>query len=84
MCNHCDCGQGMQDHCSILGSMPVGFCCENCIGYVNRLTCENYIRYAAKNVGVSANHLKIVSESKNAQKVKQKADTVTLIINKKR
>jgi hypothetical protein len=84
MCNHCDCSLGMQDHCSILGSMPIGFCCENCIRYENRMTCENYIKYAARNVAASPNHLKIVSESETAQKGKQKADTVTLIINKNR
>ncbi len=84
MCNHCDCGQGVQDHCSILGSMPIGFCCENCMGYENRLTCENYIVYAAKNVSVNVSHLKIVSEAKATKTVKQKAISATPIINKDR
>jgi hypothetical protein len=84
MCNHCDCSQGMQDHCSILGNMPIGFCCENCIGYENRLTCKNYVIYAAKYVSGNVDHLKIVSEAKAEQQVKEKADKVTLLINKKR
>ncbi len=84
MCNHCDCGQSMQDHCSILGNMPIGFCCENCIGYENRLTCENYIIYAAKYVSGNVDHLKIVSEANAEQQVKQKAKVVNPIINEKR
>jgi hypothetical protein len=83
MCNHCDCSQGMQDHCSILGLMPISFCCENCIGYENRSSCENYNIYAAKCVSSSVNHLKIVSEANVEQQVKVKEKMVIPIIDKR-
>ncbi|NHJ25383.1 MAG: hypothetical protein EAX89_12450 [Candidatus Lokiarchaeota archaeon] len=84
MCNHCDCMHEMHHCCSILGNMPIGFCCEKCVGYENRLTCENYIIYAAKYVSGNVDHLKIVSETKVKQQIKEKAETVTPTINKER
>jgi hypothetical protein len=84
MCNHCDCIYEMHHSCSILGHMPKGFCCENCVGYENRLTCENYIIHAAKYVNSSVDHLKIVSEQKAVKKVKQKAIPATPTVNKDR
>ena len=84
MCNHCDCGQGMAEQCSILGSMPIGFCCENCIGYENRHTCEYYIAYAAKYMSGATNHLKVVSEEKATKTVKEKTLAATPTIDKDR
>ena len=83
MCNHCTCGQDMTSHCSIMGSMPTVFCCENCIGYENRMSCENYSQYLVKAFSDS-NRVKIVSEAEGRIQEKEQDDTVTLIINKER
>ena len=81
MCNNCTCGSDMMDHCSILGSMPTVFCCENCIGYENRMSCEHYSQHLVKAFNDS-NRVKIVSEEKAQEK--EQDEEVTLIINKRR
>lgn len=40
MCNYCECEE--IDKCSIIGSMPLGFCCPKCINYNEAHTCINY------------------------------------------
>jgi len=37
MCKNCNCD--FFDRCSIVGYMPVGFCCENCYLYDEYKTC---------------------------------------------
>ncbi len=37
MCKNCNCD--FFDRCSIVGYMPVGFCCENCFLYDEYNTC---------------------------------------------
>ena len=37
MCQNCNCD--FFDRCSIVGYMPIGFCCENCILYDEYTTC---------------------------------------------
>ena len=37
MCKNCNCDHF--DRCSIVGYMPVGFCCEGCILYDEYTTC---------------------------------------------
>ena len=37
MCNNCNCDD--YDKCSIVGYMPIGFCCEKCILYDAMHTC---------------------------------------------
>ncbi|MFX1314548.1 MAG: hypothetical protein ACFE9T_01690 [Promethearchaeota archaeon] len=37
MCNNCNCDAF--DKCSIVGYMPVGFCCSNCVLYDEAHTC---------------------------------------------
>ena len=37
MCNNCNCDD--YDLCSIVGHMPVGFCCSKCILYDEERTC---------------------------------------------
>ena len=39
MCKNCNCD--FFDKCSIVGYMPVGFCCENCFLYDEYMTCLN-------------------------------------------
>jgi hypothetical protein len=37
MCNNCNCEN--YDRCSIVGYMPIGFCCSNCDLYDELYTC---------------------------------------------
>ena len=37
MCQNCNCD--FFDRCSIVGYMPIGFCCENCYLYDKYTTC---------------------------------------------
>lgn len=37
MCNNCNCEA--YDQCSIVGYMPVGFCCSKCVLYDEAQTC---------------------------------------------
>jgi hypothetical protein len=37
MCQNCNCD--FFDRCSIVGYMPIGFCCENCYLYDKNRTC---------------------------------------------
>ncbi len=37
MCNNCNCDN--YDKCSIVGFMPIGFCCSNCYLYNEEHTC---------------------------------------------
>ena len=37
MCNSCNCDA--YDRCSIVGYMPVGFCCSKCVLYDEKHTC---------------------------------------------
>ena len=37
MCQNCNCD--FFDRCSIVGYMPIGFCCENCYLYDEYRTC---------------------------------------------
>jgi len=39
MCNNCNCDN--YDKCSIVGYMPVGFCCSHCYLYNEQHTCLN-------------------------------------------
>ena len=40
MCNYCECEE--IDKCSIIGGMPLGFCCPKCINYNEAHTCITY------------------------------------------
>ena len=39
MCNYCECENS--DKCSIVGNIPLGFCCPKCIYYTADHTCLN-------------------------------------------
>ena len=40
MCNHCECDN--QEKCSIIGYLPIGFCCEKCIQFNPNEKCSHY------------------------------------------
>lgn len=39
MCNYCECENS--DKCSIVGNIPLGFCCPKCIYYTGDHACLN-------------------------------------------
>jgi len=39
MCNNCDCEN--YEKCSIVGNIPLGFCCPQCVYYNEEHTCLN-------------------------------------------
>ncbi|MFX1340083.1 MAG: hypothetical protein ACFFDK_15840 [Promethearchaeota archaeon] len=39
MCNYCECEN--MDKCSIVGNIPLGFCCPKCKFYTGAHTCLN-------------------------------------------
>ena len=80
MCNQCQCSNDKYDVCSIVGYMPINFCCEQCIGYENRHSCEHYQLVSSKldpikHIQVATKNMKNISE--------KKSEEVTLIINKR-
>ncbi|TFG16812.1 MAG: hypothetical protein EU531_05235 [Promethearchaeota archaeon] len=40
MCNNCDCEN--YERCSIVGYLPYGVCCPNCVKYDEVHTCKYY------------------------------------------
>ncbi|MBN1800966.1 MAG: hypothetical protein JW891_05625 [Candidatus Lokiarchaeota archaeon] len=50
MCNNCNCDN--YDLCSIVGHMPVGFCCSKCILYDEEHTCLKMKTKRASSIGV--------------------------------
>ncbi|MBY8981410.1 MAG: hypothetical protein KGD57_00545 [Candidatus Lokiarchaeota archaeon] len=40
MCNHCECEN--EEKCSIIGNLPIGFCCEKCIHHEEHNKCSHY------------------------------------------
>lgn len=39
VCNYCECDNS--DKCSIVGNIPLGFCCPKCNNYTGAHTCIN-------------------------------------------
>lgn len=40
MCNHCECEN--EEKCSIIGNLPIGFCCQKCLQYEEHNKCSHY------------------------------------------
>ena len=78
MCNQCQCKNDKYDVCSIVGYMPINFCCEQCIGYENRHSCEHYQLNPSK-----VDPKKQIHVATNENTVEKKNEEVTLIINKR-
>ena len=79
MCNECKCSNDKYDVCSIVGYMPINFCCEQCIGYENRHSCEHYQLVSSKLD--PKQHIHVTTNMENT--VEKKNEEVTLIINKR-
>jgi hypothetical protein len=78
MCNQCQCSNDKYNMCSIVGYMPINFCCEQCIGYENRHSCEHY-QLAFSSVDARKHIITTNMENTTAKKNEQ----VTLIVNKR-
>lgn len=79
MCNQCQCSNDMYDRCSIEGCMPMHFCCDQCVGYENRHSCEHYqLDYSKLD---PKKHIHITPNMENISE--KKSEEVTLIINKR-
>jgi len=63
MCNNCNCDN--YDKCSIVGYMPVGFCCSKCILYDEKHTClkTKSVRKESGALGENEDPLKPISTS---------------------
>ena len=57
MCHNCNCE--FFDRCSIVGYMPVGFCCENCYLYDEHHTC---LKSGGKNKEQDEEGVEVVEE----------------------
>ncbi|MBY9017564.1 MAG: hypothetical protein KGD66_01920 [Candidatus Lokiarchaeota archaeon] len=77
MCNQCECSNDMYDKCSIVGCMPINFCCDQCVGYENRHSCECYQLESSKLD--PKKHINVVTTTTT----EKKSEEVTLIINKR-
>ncbi|TFG21661.1 MAG: hypothetical protein EU529_12855 [Promethearchaeota archaeon] len=85
MCNSCNCDD--YDKCSIVGYMPIGFCCEKCILYDEKHTCLKAQLSVRKNLNLPED-LKPISTSIEGGLlkvvIKQKGKEVPLYIDIKK
>ena len=80
MCNQCQCSNDMYDRCSIVGCMPISFCCDQCVGHEIRHSCEHYqLDYSKMD---PKKHITVVTTNMENTTV-EKSEEVTLIINKR-
>lgn len=85
MCQNCNCD--FFDRCSIVGYMPIGFCCENCFLYDQFTTC---LKSKSKNKEtVEIGDLKLINASIEGQLLKvvirhQEKEEKTLFIDLKK
>lgn len=90
MCKNCNCD--FFDRCSIVGYMPLGFCCENCFLFDDYCTCLKSESKINEKIGLEKEKLgdiKLVSASIEGQLLKivieyQKEEEKTLLIDLKK
>ncbi len=82
MCNNCNCDN--YNKCSIVGYLPIGFCCSYCIIYDEHHICLNI----EKTTQEEAEEIKLISSSieKNLLRVviKQKGKEIPIYIDLKK
>ncbi|MHA1703998.1 MAG: hypothetical protein ACTSWK_17230, partial [Promethearchaeota archaeon] len=66
------------DVCSMVGYMPINFCCEQCVGYENRHSCEHY--QLQSSTLDSKKHINVITTNNTNEK---KSKEITLIVNKR-
>ena len=76
MCNECKCKEELYDQCSILGHMPVGFCCPLCMSHEKRHDCENHQFTLVRTINYRFKMNGPLEE-------KEQEERATLIINKR-
>jgi len=75
MCQNCNCD--FFDRCSIVGYMPVGFCCENCYLYDEYNTCLKSKTHSKAEVEEKADllgEIKLISASIEGELLKVKIE----------
>lgn len=78
MCNECKCTDDLYDRCSIIGYIPVGYCCSMCVNHELRHECDKF--QFSLNRPVKP-RFKLGNEEKT--KEKDQEETATLTINKR-
>ncbi|MFW9895124.1 MAG: hypothetical protein ACFFD7_04900 [Candidatus Thorarchaeota archaeon] len=85
MCQNCNCD--FFDRCSIVGYMPIGFCCENCFLYDADTTC---LKSKSKTEGeIELGEIKLINASIRGQLLRvvieqQEKEEKTLLIDLKK
>ncbi len=90
MCQNCNCD--FFEKCSIVGYMPVGFCCENCYLYDEHHTCletKSKVKKAKDSDSVELDEIKLKSASIETNLLKvviehEEAKKKTIIIDLKK
>ena len=85
MCQNCNCD--FFDRCSIVGYMPIGFCCENCFLYDSQTTCLKSKSKSKEEIEVG--DIKLISALIEGQLLKvviehQEKEEKTLLIDLKK
>ena len=85
MCQNCNCD--FFDRCSIVGYMPIGFCCENCFLYDKSTTCLKSKSKSKEEIEVG--DIKLISALIEGQLLKvviehQEKEEKTLVIDLKK
>ncbi len=66
MCKECSCDNF--EKCSIVGFMPIGFCCENCILFVDECLCKNIKEITISKI--SGKEIKLIHASIEGENLK--------------
>jgi len=90
MCHNCNCN--FFDRCSIVGYMPIGFCCENCDLYDEYTTClksKTKVREEIDQGAGGLGKIKLISASIEGELLKvviehQEKEKKTLLIDLKK
>jgi len=85
MCQNCNCD--FFDRCSIVGYMPVGFCCEDCFLHDEHTTCLKSKSKGKEEIEVG--NIKLINASIEGQLLKvviehQEKEEKTLLIDLKK
>jgi hypothetical protein len=61
MCNFCDCEN--YDRCSIIGNIPMGFCCPKCVNFNEERSCKRSVSKVEERQLEQAKSLQVLHET---------------------
>jgi len=61
MCNFCDCEN--YDKCSIIGNIPMGFCCPKCVNFNEERSCKRSVSKVEERQLEQAKSLQVLHET---------------------